>query len=149
MQFFFNRFSFTGCLISNTDIRAMDNSSNSFEFSISNTGKQELIIKSVSLSHFNFFASTPKLKTEAFPVLLMPGQMKLVKVNLNWRILELEDGQIPELNLLFTVISQKGKVYFINKLISYEQVNNTISLSKSVWVPFKSGRLHKNVFSKM
>lgn len=111
-----------------------------YEFCLSNNGNREILIRDVEIVHFSNSVHTlvPDIKPEIIPMIIKPGQLQLIKINLPKLFMKKAFEAKESVLTQFHVYSTNGKLYLASKEVpSLLEKNN---FKSNTWQPFK---LHK------
>ena len=111
-----------------------------FDFALSNTGTLELLLREISIDASSpDVGLLPEIHLEELPLVVSPGQVKLVKVqvpNLFIRNIAQRGGGVE---FAFHIFSSRGDLYLARKAVS--SLDASLELPKRTWSPFSLGRV--------
>ena len=111
-----------------------------YEFSLSNNGNREILVRDIEILHFSNSRSSlvPDIKPEIVPLIIKPGELQLINIKLPKLFMDkaLKAGE-PVLTQ-FHVYSTDGKLYLARKEIP--SLSKESSLDDKMWYPFRLQR---------
>jgi len=136
-SFFRKKLSFIGCLTAFHTLSKNDPMKGRFEFSLSNNGNRELLVRDIIIDLVNAPNGMllPVIDSEEIPIVLKPGQIVLSNIELPNLFLHkvAESDSIVLFN--FQVYSPDGKLFIATKEIKFN--NKDLEIGNNQWKPFK------------
>ncbi|WP_319591712.1 hypothetical protein [uncultured Draconibacterium sp.] len=134
-QFFYKKFSFSGCLIQHKHTEGAFESCN-LEYCVANTGNVKFILKEILVEAVNppINISSPIINLDNIPVILKEEQMQLVQFSLPRFLVQKAAIKKFEIKITFIVVSPQGIIYTVPHFLSF-LVNK--ELMNEAWKPFR------------
>lgn len=142
-SFFRKKLSFIGCLAAYHTTSDRDPNVGRYEFALSNNGNRELLLRDIIVDVTNSPQGMllPVIKNYEIPVIIKPGQMVLLNIELPKLFLT----RIVETDLVvsldFHIYSTDAKLFIVTKLLKF--TNQNLEISPDGWKPFKLGKPFK------
>ena len=142
-NFFRKKLSLVGCLASYNSSFDDDIMICNFEFSLSNNGNRELLVKEVMVVYTDapdHFLS-PVIKSNEIPAIIKPNQILLVKVPVPLHFMKIAAKEGFKVLIQFYVFSPDGENYIVPKLL--EPLTQELDINSGGWKPFKMKKSNK------
>ena len=107
------------------------------DVTLSNTGNRELLVRDIELlcSPEKGDETFPVVEHTNIPVVIKPGEVKLLKINVPNYYLKFLSSRKQKLKFLFHIYSNDVTLYVCEKTLSFPYKNN--EPTKEDWKPFK------------
>lgn len=109
------------------------------EFSMSNIGNRELLIRDVEVNWEKPPKNdmTPILSSKEIPCVLKPSQILLIRFDVPVLFMKWLSDLNQKLQIRFHVVSPEGKLYFLDKYLTPYTNDNEMEYDKDDWKPFR------------
>jgi hypothetical protein len=114
-----------------------------YEFSLSNTGNRELLVREafLDLEGATGDSLVPEVSNSLLPVVMKPGQMLLMSFDIPNLFMRNVANSGNKVIFRFHVFSPEGKAYLPSTTI--EIINEELEIHTNGWKPFKLGHPEK------
>lgn len=110
------------------------------EFSLSNTGNRELLVRDVEVNWERPPNNdiTPILSCKEIPCVIKPSQILLVRFDVPLLFMKRISNLNQKIQIRFQVVSPEGKLYFLDKYLT--PCTDDMEYDKDDWRPFHLGK---------